>query len=108
MPSNITWSLKEDFSQKHAIIDRILNGDQHGCKTRYKAKKIKIVFLILTIPYEMLRQAMFQLRSPEYSLNYENGIYTAIADGRGIFEFPEEIKGSPNRTSCTLRTEHPT
>lgn len=62
-------------------------------KTRYKAKKIKIVFFDIDdtlrnveigyVPASVTR-VFSQLR--------EKGIYTAIASGRGIFGVPEEIK----------------
>ena len=62
-------------------------------KTRYKAKKIKIVFFDIDdtlrnvetgyVPASITR-VFSQLR--------EKGIYTAIASGRGIFGVPEEIK----------------
>ena len=62
-------------------------------KTRYKAKKIKIVFFDIDdtlrnvetgyVPASITR-VFSQLR--------ENGIYTAIASGLGIFWVPEEIK----------------
>lgn len=62
-------------------------------KTRYKAKKIKIVFFDIDdtlrnvetgyVPASVTR-VFSQLREKE--------IYTAIASGRGIFGVPEEIK----------------
>lgn len=71
-------------------------------KTRYKAKKIKIVFLILTIPYEMLRPAMFRLRSPEYSLNYEKKEFTQpLLVEEGFLEFQKKSRLS-NPISMSL------
>ena len=71
-------------------------------KTRYKAKKIKIVFFDIDdtlrnvetgyVPASITR-VFSQLR--------EKGIYTAIASGRGILECQKKSRLS-NRTSMSL------
>ena len=62
-------------------------------KLRYKAKKIKIVFLILMIHCGIQRQGLFQLQFHCF-LNscVKKGILTGIASGRGIFGVVPEIR----------------
>ena len=62
-------------------------------KLRYKAKKIKIVFLILMIHCGIQRQVLIPTTIPDcFKQLREKGILTGIASGRGIFGVVPEIR----------------
>ncbi len=61
-------------------------------------RKVKIIFLLLTIPYEMLRQAMFQLQSEVFSQLREKEFTQPLL----VVENLECQSGLSNRTSTSL------